>query len=184
MRENGCAHIRLDVNARQVPQIGDDPLCRRADEERGEHRAHHNQEGAHRLIGNVVVEHLARDHREQNIHQCDHQRAEHIQQEHAQMRLVERGKLAERAALGRGLFFKGGRRLIGACVVHHVILKTTKLCKETGSPTARQSDGRRALYHGANPFIGAEMQEIRAALDDILREIHDQIGHRHTPVQI
>ncbi len=132
MCEDGRAHIRFDVNAHQVPQIGDDPLRRRADEERGEHRAHHNQEGAHRLIGNVVVEHLARDHREQNIHQRDHQRAEHIQQEHAQMRLVERGKLAERAAFGRGLFFKGGKGLIGACVVHHVILLNDEIVQRNG----------------------------------------------------
>ena len=130
--EDGRAHIRFDVNAHQVPQIGDDPLRRRADEERGEHRAHHNQEGAHRLIGNVVVKHLARDHREQNIHQRDHQRAEHIQQEHAQMRLVECGKLAERAALGRGLFFKGGKGLIGACVVHHVILLNDEIVQRNG----------------------------------------------------
>lgn len=75
---------------------------RRADEERNQHCAHRDEEGVHRLIGDVTVEYFARNHGEEDIHQRDNQRAEHIQQKHAHVRLVERGKLADCArAWGR-----------------------------------------------------------------------------------
>lgn len=120
VRENSRAHVRFDVYAGQVPQIGDDPLRRRADEERNQHCAHRDEEGAHRLIGDVIVEYFARNHGEEDIHQRDNQRAEHIQQKHAHVRLVERGKLADCAALGGGFFFKGGKGRGSVCVVHDV----------------------------------------------------------------
>ena len=54
VRKNGCTHIRFDVNAHQMPQIGDDPLRERAQDEKPQHRKHHEDERAQRLIGNVI----------------------------------------------------------------------------------------------------------------------------------
>ena len=116
MRKDCRTHIRLDVNARQVSQIGDNPLGKRAQDEQTQHRKHHEDERAQSLIGNIIVEYFARNHGEEDIHQRDNQRAEHIQQKHAHVRLVERGKFTQCAALGGCLFLKGRERFF---VVFH-----------------------------------------------------------------
>ena len=116
MRKDCRAHIRLDVNARQVSQIGDNPLGKRAQDEQTQHRKHHEDERAQSLIGNIIVKHLARHDGEGDIHQRDDERTEHVQQEHAHVRLVERGKFTQCAALGGCLFLKGRERFF---VVFH-----------------------------------------------------------------
>ena len=107
VREDRRTHIRLDAHAHHVSEIRDEPLRRHAHDEQREHAQHHPRERAHHLAGNVLVEHLARDDREEDIHQGDEQRAGHVQQKQAHVRLVVGGKFTDGAAPGRGLFFKG-----------------------------------------------------------------------------
>ena len=108
MPEDGGAHVGLDAHAHHMAEVGDDPLCRAAQDIHAEHGEHDEHERAHELIGDVVIEHPAGDDGEEDVHQGDEQRAGHIQQEEAHMRLVEVGELADGAPAGRGLFLKGG----------------------------------------------------------------------------
>ena len=128
MGKQRAPHVRLDGDAHGVPEVGDDPLAEGAQEEKAQHGEARRRQQARGALRDVLIEHLPGDDGEKDIHQRNGQRADHVQQEDAQMGLIIRRELGQKRAAA----FVFGRRL------HSGILL---LSKGTGAPRVSAVSG-------------------------------------------
>ena len=101
------ADIRLDAHTQQVSPIGDDEGEHALEHIGQQQHGHEGEEGTVQAPGQQLVECVTGNHGEQQVHQADAQRADHVQQEDGQMGSVIRHEDAQIAAAPH--LFRGHR---------------------------------------------------------------------------